>query len=228
MKRRFNTTCTRFHSTRAGAARLFRSWALQANGMSNNFPKVSPDGRWIVFVQNKNGLLMRPDSKLFIVPFEGGKARLMNCNTVADELVAHVFAQRALACVFVEGALALHAADADAHRRQWQRHAGDHRGQHHAANRAVNIPEFVNMPQGGLEKIDPAGDGVLPVVRRGIQAVDGEQPDSAKARTGGLLPSWPRLTNRLAARPKQSRQYAKQSKPPSPSTTIRARRNCAT
>ncbi|MGA7856330.1 MAG: hypothetical protein WCA11_00270 [Terracidiphilus sp.] len=34
------------------------------NGMSNDFPKVSPDGRWIVFVQNKNGLLMRPDSKL--------------------------------------------------------------------------------------------------------------------------------------------------------------------
>jgi Tol biopolymer transport system component len=25
------------------------------NGMSNNFPKVSPDGRWIVFVKNKNG-----------------------------------------------------------------------------------------------------------------------------------------------------------------------------
>jgi len=52
-----------------------------ANGMSNDFPKVSPDGRWIVFVQNKNGLLMRPDSRLFMVPFEGGKARLMNCNT---------------------------------------------------------------------------------------------------------------------------------------------------
>jgi Tol biopolymer transport system component len=51
------------------------------NGMSNNFPKVSPDGRWIVFVQNKNGLLMRPDSKLYIVPFAGGKARLMKCNT---------------------------------------------------------------------------------------------------------------------------------------------------
>ena len=38
--------------------------------MSNNFPKVSPDGRWIVFVQNKNGLLMRPDSQLYIVPLQ--------------------------------------------------------------------------------------------------------------------------------------------------------------
>ena len=27
------------------------------NGMSNNFPKVSPDGRWIVFVQCHNGQL---------------------------------------------------------------------------------------------------------------------------------------------------------------------------
>src|SRR5262249_45218124 len=38
------------------------------NGMSNTFPKVSPDGRWIVFVQARNGLLMRPDSALYIVP----------------------------------------------------------------------------------------------------------------------------------------------------------------
>src|SRR5204863_690303 len=51
------------------------------NGMSNNFPKVSPDGRWIVFVQNRNGLLMRPDSRLYIVPAQGGKARQMQCNT---------------------------------------------------------------------------------------------------------------------------------------------------
>ena len=50
------------------------------NGMSNNFPKVSPDGKWIVFVRNKNGLLMRPDSQLYIVPFEGGAERPMRSN----------------------------------------------------------------------------------------------------------------------------------------------------
>ena len=41
------------------------------NGMSNNFPKVSPDGKWIVFVKNRNGQLMRPDSELYIVPAQG-------------------------------------------------------------------------------------------------------------------------------------------------------------
>ena len=51
------------------------------NGRSNTFPKVSPDGRWIVFVQCKNGLLMRPDSELFILPIEGGTPRRMRCNT---------------------------------------------------------------------------------------------------------------------------------------------------
>ena len=42
------------------------------NGKSKTFPKISPDGRWIVFVQCGNGLLMRPDSQLYIVPVEGG------------------------------------------------------------------------------------------------------------------------------------------------------------
>ena len=52
-----------------------------ANGMSNTFPKVSPDGKWIVYTKCKNGQLMRPDGRLWIVPFEGGEAREMACNT---------------------------------------------------------------------------------------------------------------------------------------------------
>ena len=43
--------------------------------MSNSFPKISPDGRWIVFVQARNGMVMRPDGKLYIVPSVGGEAR---------------------------------------------------------------------------------------------------------------------------------------------------------
>ena len=79
------------------------------NGMSNTFPKVSPDGRWIVYVQARNGLLMRPDSQLYIVPAQGGKARRMQCNTRADELLAQLLTQWPVAGLFLEEPLALHA-----------------------------------------------------------------------------------------------------------------------
>jgi tetratricopeptide (TPR) repeat protein len=51
------------------------------NGKSNYFARYSPDGKWIVFCQAKNFMLLQPDSKLFIVPAGGGNPRLMNCNT---------------------------------------------------------------------------------------------------------------------------------------------------
>jgi Tfp pilus assembly protein PilF len=51
------------------------------NGKSNYFPKYSPDGKWIVFCQAENYSLLQPDSKLYIIPAEGGEARLMKCNT---------------------------------------------------------------------------------------------------------------------------------------------------
>ncbi len=50
------------------------------NGMSNSFPKFSPDGKWIVYVQSSKGQLMRPDSKLYIIPAQGGVARKLDCN----------------------------------------------------------------------------------------------------------------------------------------------------
>jgi len=50
------------------------------NGKSNFFPKYSPDGKFIVFVQAENFMLLQPDSKLYIIPAEGGTPRLMNCN----------------------------------------------------------------------------------------------------------------------------------------------------
>jgi len=51
------------------------------NGMSNYFPKYSPDGKWIVFCRAKNFMLLQPDSALYIIPAEGGEARRLECNT---------------------------------------------------------------------------------------------------------------------------------------------------
>jgi hypothetical protein len=50
------------------------------NGMSNYFPAISTDGKWIVYCQAKNFMLLQPDSRLFIVPAQGGKSKLLSCN----------------------------------------------------------------------------------------------------------------------------------------------------
>jgi len=125
-----------------------------ANGMSNNFPKVSPDGRWIVFVQCRNGQLMRPDSKLYIVPFEGGQARLMKCNTSLMNSW-HTFSPNGRW-------MALSSKSRSPYTQMFLTHlnAGGNDtppiliDNATAANRAVNLPEFVNIPPGGMEKID--------------------------------------------------------------------------
>jgi tetratricopeptide (TPR) repeat protein len=125
------------------------------NGMSNNFPKVSPDGRWIVFVQNKNGLLMRPDSKLYILPFEGGKARLMTCNTWLMNSW-HSFSPNGRWLAFSSKSRSpytqLMLTHIDANGNDSPAIIVDNTT---AANRAVNIPEFVNIPVDGMDKIDP-------------------------------------------------------------------------
>ena len=125
------------------------------NGMSNNFPKVSPDGRWIVWVQNKNGLLMRPDSRLFIVPFEGGKPRLMTCNTSLMNSW-HTWSPNGRWLAFSSKARSpytqLMLTHIDANGNDSPAIIVDDTT---AANRAVNIPEFVNVPPDGLAKIEP-------------------------------------------------------------------------
>jgi tetratricopeptide (TPR) repeat protein len=51
------------------------------NGKSNYFARYSPDGKWIVFCQAKSYSLLQPDSRLYIMPAQGGAPRLMRCNT---------------------------------------------------------------------------------------------------------------------------------------------------
>jgi tetratricopeptide (TPR) repeat protein len=124
------------------------------NGMSNNFAKVSPDGRWIVFVQCRNGLLIRPDSKLYIVPFQGGPARRMNCNLSLMNSW-HTFSPNGRWLAFSSKArtpytqLFLTHLDEDGNDSPPILIENTT-----AANRAVNIPEFVNIPPDGLLKMD--------------------------------------------------------------------------
>jgi tetratricopeptide (TPR) repeat protein len=153
------------------------------NGMSNNFPKVSPDGKWIVFVQCKNGLLMRPDSKLFIVPFEGGAARPLASN-LAVMNSWHTFSPNGHWLAFSSKTPSLYT-------ELYLTHI-DEKGNASpailienatASNRAVNIPEFVNVKPGGFERIDHPATDFYQLFDAAVQLSDKKQYDAA-------VPAW--------------------------------------
>lgn len=124
------------------------------NGMSNSFPKISPDGKWIVFVEAHNGQLMRPDGKLYIVPVKGGVARRMNCNTPLMNSW-HSFSPNGRWLVFSSKSRSpftqMYLTHIDAEGNDTPSILIENST---AANRAVNIPEFINMEPSGIEHID--------------------------------------------------------------------------
>ena len=149
------------------------------NGMSNNFPKISPDGRWIVFVKNRNGQLMRPDSELYIVPFQGGVARRLRANTSRMNSW-HSFSPNGHWLVFSSKARSpytqMYLTHIDKNGNDSPAILIDNST---AANRAVNLPEFVNIPPDGLLKIDTPA---LDMYRRFDKAAaDGEAGDTELA-----------------------------------------------
>jgi Flp pilus assembly protein TadD len=153
------------------------------NGLSNNFPKVSPDGKWIVFVQCKNGLLMRPDSKLYIVPFEGGTARPLASNLPVMNSW-HTFSPNGRWLAFSSKSPSLYT-------ELYLTHIDDAGNASPAilvenataSNRAVNIPEFVNIAQGGLERIDTPATDFYRMFDQAVQLSDKKQFDAA-------IPAW--------------------------------------
>lgn len=123
------------------------------NGMSNSFPKVSPDGKWIVFVEARNGMLMRPDSQLYIVPAGGGTARRMRSNTSRMNSW-HSFSPNGRWLVFSSKARSPYT---DMYLTHIDEDGSDSPPilveNSKAANRAVNLPEFVNIAPQGLRAI---------------------------------------------------------------------------
>ena len=123
------------------------------NGMSNFFAKFSPDGKWIIFCKAKSYMLLQPDSKLYIIPSQGGRPRELRANTnlmnswhswspngkwlVFSSKSNSVYTQLFLTHIDEEGnstpAVLL-----------------DH---FTAPDRAANIPEFVNAETSAIKKI---------------------------------------------------------------------------
>jgi tetratricopeptide (TPR) repeat protein len=123
------------------------------NGMSNSFPKVSPDGKWVVFVKSRNGQLLRPDGKLWIVPLEGGTAREMRCN--GERMNSwHSFSPNGKWMVFSSKRNTPYT-------QMFLTHIDEDGNDSPAvllegttlANRAVNLPEFVNRKYDSFDSI---------------------------------------------------------------------------
>ena len=123
------------------------------NGMSNYFPKYSPDGKWIVFCKAKSFMLLQPDSELYIVPAEGGKARRMRGNTSRMNSW-HSWSPNGKWLVFSSKANSPYT-------QLFLTHIDD-QGRStppvlleafSSPDRAINIPEFVNVKPGAIKRI---------------------------------------------------------------------------
>jgi Flp pilus assembly protein TadD len=123
------------------------------DGMSNYFPKYSPDGKWIVFCKAKSYMLLRPDSELYIMPATGGVARRLRYNT-ARMNSWHSWSSNSRWLVFsskVNGPytqLFLTHIDEDGNDSPpvlLERFT--------SPDRAANIPEFVNLPGDAIADI---------------------------------------------------------------------------
>ncbi|MHC1763250.1 MAG: tetratricopeptide repeat protein [Verrucomicrobiia bacterium] len=123
------------------------------NGRSNFFPRYSPDGRWIVFCQAQNYMLLQPDSELFIIPAEGGESRRLRANT-ARMNSWHSWSPNGRWLVFSSKAysdytqLCLTHVDAEGNTTP-----AVLLSQFTDPDRAANIPEFVNTTPGAIVQI---------------------------------------------------------------------------
>ena len=123
------------------------------NGQSNFFPRISPDGKWMVFTQARRFMLLQPDSKLYLMPAEGGTPRLMTCNTESMNSW-HSWSPNSRWLVFSSKARGpytqLYLTHIDEEGRDTPPVWLENLGLHH---RAANVPEFVRIPPGGMERI---------------------------------------------------------------------------
>lgn len=189
-----------FNGGRGGKAEPISG--ASANGMSNSFPKISPDGRWIVFVEARNGEVMRPDGQLYIVPSGGGAARRMNAN-MAPMNSWHSWSPNGRWLVFSSKSRGPYT-------KMYLTHI-DESGNDSpailidnatAANRAVNLPEFVNIPTDGLVKIEtPAIDMYRQFDRAAELATKGHDEEAIVAwrALAAANPDEARIHNNLGA-----------------------------
>ena len=152
------------------------------NGMSNFFPRISPDGKWLVFTKAKNYMLLQPDSRLYIMPAEGGTPREMNCNT-SNMNSWHSWSPNGRWMVFsskVRGAYTqLYITHIDDQGRDTPPVFLENMM---LPGRAVNIPEFVDIPKGKMKRIMAEFLDDYNYIRQGDELADfhGDYPGAIK------------------------------------------------
>ncbi len=123
------------------------------NGRSNYFPKYSPDGKWIVFTQSEDYMLLRLDSELYIVPAEGGESRRLRHNNERMNSW-HSFSSNGRWLVFSSK-------ENGPYTQLWLTHIDEEGNDTPPVvldrftdpDRAANIPEFVNLPKDAIVRI---------------------------------------------------------------------------
>jgi tetratricopeptide (TPR) repeat protein len=174
-----------FNEGRGGTAEAIEG--ASHNGMSNFFAKFSPDGKWIVFTQAENYMLLMPDSELYIVPAAGGEARRLRANTRLMNSW-HSFSSNGRWLVFSSKAntpyTQLFLTHIDAEGRSTppvvlERFTGE--------DRAANIPEFVPLPADSIAKIKEQFLDAYSFLRAGMaNERTGNYPAAVRAYERGL------------------------------------------
>jgi len=149
------------------------------NGMSNYFAKYSPDGKWIVFCRAKNYMLLQPDSELYIIPAEGGKARRLSANTSRMNSW-HSWSTNGKWLVFSSKANTIYTQLFLTHIDEQGYSTPPVLLEHFTTpDRAANIPEFVNTTSSAIKKIREHFVDDLSYVRAANECLKGNDYEHA-------------------------------------------------
>ena len=100
-------------------------------GMSVSFPKYSPDGKWIVFVQAKNGTPHASRQQIIYRSCRWRQGAGAAMQPAAHEFLAQFLAQQQVARLFLQGVFAVYPDVFDAYRRKRQCKPGNSHSQFH-------------------------------------------------------------------------------------------------
>lgn len=140
-----------FNQGRGGVAQPLEG--ASRNGMSNYFGRFSPDGRWIVFTRSKSGIMLQPDSELYVIPSVGGRPRRMLCNR-AQFNSWHSFSPNGKWLLFSSKVNSMYTEIFLTHMDENGMDSPPVCLSRFSDRRyAANVPEFVNLPAGAIRQI---------------------------------------------------------------------------